>query len=216
VINVDGGRRKATARTVAFSGHTAKPPLGLREIHTQREGTTLPEIPVRPSFELRRADRDVLANGAPMTLGARAFDVLAFLDAHSDRVVSKQELLEQVWGGLAVEEGNLTVQISTLRKVLGARAIATVPCVGYKLATGTPAPSPSGLALPDTPSLAVQPFANLTGRPDQDYLVDGIVTELIVALTRISGLFVIAATSSFRYKSWVVDLSDVGRKLGVR
>ncbi|AXI46280.1 hypothetical protein C1J03_09730 [Sulfitobacter sp. SK012] len=59
--------------------------------------------------------------------------MLAFLDDHSDRVVSKHELIEHVWGGLAVEEGNLSVQISALRKLLGTDAIATVPGVGHKL-----------------------------------------------------------------------------------
>ncbi|MEQ8365480.1 MAG: winged helix-turn-helix domain-containing protein [Roseicyclus sp.] len=160
--------------------------------------------------------REARVNGMPVTLGARAFDVLAHLEANRDRVVTKQELLEQVWGGLSVEEGNLTVQISALRKVLGARAIATVPGVGYKLSVSAAPRAPNGPALPDIPSLAVLPFANLTGKPDQDYLVDGIVTELIAALTRISGLFVIAATSSFRYKNRAVDLADVGGELGVR
>lgn len=59
--------------------------------------------------------------------------MLAFLDDHADRILSKQELLEEVWGGLSVEEGNLTVQISALRKLLGSDAIATVPGIGYKL-----------------------------------------------------------------------------------
>jgi TolB-like protein len=168
-------------------------------------------------FEIRRETRDVMVDGSSVPLGARAFDVLAYLDAYSDRVVSKRELLDHVWGGLSVEEGNLTVQISALRKVLGGRAIATVPGVGYNL---TPAAAPlstaEGPSLPDFPSLAVLPFANITGQPDQDYLVDGIVTDLIAALTRVPGLFVIASTSSFRYRGRAVDLADVGRELGVR
>jgi TolB-like protein len=172
---------------------------------------------VQPSFTLRHDSRDVLIDDRPVTIGARAFDVLVHLQAHSDRIVSKKELLETVWGGLAVEEGNLTVQISTLRKVLGSRAIATVPGVGYKLATGPePARAQAGPDLPDIPSLAVLPFTNLTGQPTQDYLVDGIVTELIGALTKISGLFTIAATSSFAYKGRTVLLSEVGQELGVR
>ncbi len=156
--------------------------------------------------------------GAPVPLGARAFDVLAHLNAHADRVVGKAELLEEVWGGLAVEEGNLTVQISTLRKVFGPRAIATVPGVGYKLAIAPAAPErpAEGPGLPDTPSLAVLPFADLTGRPDQTHLVDGIVTDLIAALSRVHGLLVIAATSSFAFKGKAVDLGDLGRRLGVR
>jgi TolB-like protein len=177
-----------------------------------------PDMPTPPlaRFEIRPESRDVLVDGIAVTLGARAFDVLAHLDAHSDRVVTKRELLEQVWGGLTVEEGNLTVQISALRKLLGADAIATVPGVGYKLTVGPKPAVSTGPDLPDIPSLAVLPFANLTGQPSQDYLVDGIVTELIGALTKIPGLFVIAATSSFAYKGRAVQLADVGRELGVR
>ncbi len=169
------------------------------------------------TLDIDATAREVRLNGTQVSLGARAFDVLVHLEAHSGRVVSKQALLETVWGGLAVEEGNLTVQISALRKLLGAKAIATVPGVGYKLALGGgEAAVHDGPALPGVPSLAVLPFANLTGRPEQDYLVDGITTELIGALTRISGLFTIAATSSFAYKGRAVQLADVGRELGVR
>ncbi len=169
------------------------------------------------AFEIRAEAREVIVKGAPAPLGARAFDVLAYLDTHRDRVVTKAELLEHVWGGLAVEEGNLSVQISTLRKLLGARAISTVPGVGYKLVLGgTATATPKGPALPEMPSLVVLPFANLTGRTEQDYLVDGIVTELIAALSKLSELFVIAATSSFAYKGRSVQLADVGAELGVR
>jgi TolB-like protein len=171
---------------------------------------------MRPPFTLRHDSRDVLIDGTPVTLGARAFDVLAHLDANRDRVVFKAELLEQVWGGLTVEEGNLTVQISALRKVLGAKAIATVPGVGYKLAVGT-APAPAmAPALPDKPSLVVLPFANLSGTTDNDYLVDGLVTDIISSLSRLSGLFVIAAATSLRFRGQAVNLADLGRQLGVR
>lgn len=172
-----------------------------------------------PTLDINPTSRDLRVNGTLVAIGARAFDVLLHLHSNSDRVVSKQELLETVWGGLAVEEGNLTVQISTLRKVLGSRAIATVPGVGYKLAIGA-APdyerAQTGPPLPEKPSLAVLPFANLTGRPDQDYLMDGIVADLASALNRISGIFVVSTTSSFAYKGRVVSLADVGASLGVR
>ena len=109
-----------------------------------------------------------------MPLGARAFDVLAYLHKHAERVVSKAELLEEVWQGLIVEEGNLSVQITGLRKVLGREAIKTVPGVGYQLTIGAEPVAVQGPVVPDIPSLAVLPFANLTGSVDRDYLVDGI------------------------------------------
>jgi TolB-like protein len=133
-------------------------------------------------------------------------------------VVTKAELLDHVWADLNVEESNLTVQIATLRKLIGARAIATVPGVGYQLTLSARAPTAGAapLPLPDKPSLAVLPFANLTGDAGKDYLVDGIVSDLISALSCIRAFFVIAASSTFTLKGKAIDLGDVGRQLGVR
>jgi adenylate cyclase len=72
------------------------------------------------------------------------------------------------------------------------------------------------LALPDKPSIAVLPFANLSGDPEQEYFADGMVEEIITALSRIRWLFVIARNSSFTYKGRAVDVKQVGRELGVR
>ncbi len=166
--------------------------------------------------------RVVLLDGKEIALGARAFDVLVHLAENADRVVSKADLLDRVWAGLMVEESNLTVQIAGLRKALGRTTIKTVPGIGYRfiapaIGDGEIAPVPDrGLPVPDIPSLAVLPFANLTGSADRDYLVDGIVNEIITALSRVSSFFVVSSTSSFTYKGRAVDLSEVGRALGVR
>lgn len=174
------------------------------------------------TLDILEDQRAVRLDGEDITLGARAFDVLAYLHTHADRVVSKAELLEHVWSDLIVEEGNLSVQIAGLRKALGKERIKTVPGVGYRLireASEAQAPAPPLAAppeVPDIPSLVVLPFANLTGSSDQDYLVDGIVTEVISALSRVSGIFVISSTSTFAYKGRSVDLSEVGAELGVR
>ncbi|UWQ18249.1 winged helix-turn-helix domain-containing protein [Jannaschia sp. M317] len=164
------------------------------------------------------SERRAALDGRDLAIGARAFDVLAFLHAHRDRVVAKTELLDHVWSGLLVEESNLSVQIAGLRKVLGRDAIRTVPGIGYQLTLGTPAPQAPAdpPPVPDRPSLAVLPFANLTGTPDQDYLVDGIVGEITAALSRIPAFLVISTTSSFTYRGRSVDLGRVGQELGVR
>ena len=78
------------------------------------------------------------------------------------------------------------------------------------------APATLALALPDKPSIAVLPFANMSGDPEQEYFVDGMVEEIITALSRIRWLFVIARNSSFTYKGQAVDVKQVGRELGVR
>jgi class 3 adenylate cyclase len=78
------------------------------------------------------------------------------------------------------------------------------------------APLSPALPLPDKPSIAVLPFANMSGDPEQDYFADGMVEEIITALSRIRWLFVIARNSSFTYKGQAVDVKQVGRELGVR
>jgi len=79
-----------------------------------------------------------------------------------------------------------------------------------------PPPSPQVLPLPDKPSIAVLPFANMSSDPEQEYFADGMVEEIITALSRIRWLFVIARNSSFTYKGHAVDVKQVGRELGVR
>jgi adenylate cyclase len=80
----------------------------------------------------------------------------------------------------------------------------------------TAAPVETTLALPDKPSIAVLPFQNMSGDPEQEYFADGMVEEIIAALSRIRWLFVIARNSSFTYKGQAVDVKQVGRELGVR
>jgi adenylate cyclase len=84
------------------------------------------------------------------------------------------------------------------------------------LAEKKPMPERADLALPDKPSIAVLPFQNMSGDPEQEYFVDGMVEEIITALSRIRWLFVIARNSSFTYKGKSVDVKQVGRELGVR
>jgi class 3 adenylate cyclase len=81
---------------------------------------------------------------------------------------------------------------------------------------GTTQPSAPVLALPDKPSIAVLPFQNMSGDPEQNYFVDGMVDDIITGLSRIKWLFVIARNSSFTYKGRAVDVKQVGRELGVR
>jgi TolB-like protein/class 3 adenylate cyclase len=83
-------------------------------------------------------------------------------------------------------------------------------------AKSPPAPATPVLPLPDKPSIAVLPFANMSGDPEQEYFVDGMVEEIITALSRIRWLFVLARNSSFTYKGQAVDVKQVGRELGVR
>jgi predicted ATPase/DNA-binding winged helix-turn-helix (wHTH) protein len=105
--------------------------------------------------EVRPAERQLLVVGAPTALGGRAFDLLVALIERRDRVVAKAELFDTVWPGLVVEENNLQVQVSSLRKLLGPGAIATVPGRGYRFVA--PLRDESTEASDDRPRLAVVP-----------------------------------------------------------
>lgn len=172
---------------------------------------------------------EMLFRGAdPIALGQRAVALLCLLVQRAGAPVSKDELMAAAWPGLAVEEGNLTVQIAALRRVFevteGGGWIETLPRRGYRyvgpVATQDHGPAAAAtlpaLSLPDKPSIAVLPFANLSGDPAQDYFGDGVVEDIITGLSRIKWLFVIARNSSFTYKGRAVDVKQVGRELGVR
>ena len=193
---------------------------------------------VRYQFEdvVLDPDRRELARGSEtISPGPQVFDLLLHLVRNRERVVTKDDLIEVVWGGRIVSESTLTSQINAVRKAIGdtgeeQRLVRTIARKGYRfvgdvresgaLEQATPAqlhePSAEPLALPDRPSIAVLPFLNLSGDPNQDYFVDGVVEDIISALSRMSGLFVIARNSSFAYKGRAVDVKQVSRELGVR
>jgi TolB-like protein len=185
------------------------------------------------------ADSGVLFRGdAPVALGQRAIALLRLLIERAGTPVSKGALIEAAWPGIAVEESNLTVQIAALRRAFAEEAggqgwIETMPRRGYRFvgpavtggdgAASTINPdaivspkSETPLALPDMPSIAVLPFQNISADAEQDYFADGIVEEIITALSRFRHLFVIARNSSFTYKGRATDVKQIGRELGVR
>src|SRR5712675_3660757 len=90
------------------------------------------------------------------------------------------------------------------------------PSSSPAMLTKPPTETALPLALPDKPSIAVLPFQNMSGDPEQDYFADGMVEEIITALSHFKALFVIARNSSFTYKGRAVDVKQIGRELGVR
>jgi adenylate cyclase len=171
-------------------------------------------------FELDSATRQLLADGQPVALGARALDILLTLIERRERLVTKDELLELVWPGLVVEENNLQVQISTLRKILGAQTIATIPGRGYRfsatLGVQDDSPATGVASSQEPPSIAVLPFLNMEGDPEKDYFADGMTEDIITELSRWRTLAVSSRNSAFRFKGRSVDTQQIGRELGVR
>ena len=170
-------------------------------------------------FELRPATRQLLVDRQPATLGARAFDLLLALIERRDQLVTKDALLDLVWPGLVVEENNLQVQVSALRKLLGPDAIATVPGRGYRF---TLEPTQVEASLP-TPARAAShnlpaPVSSFVGRERE--LADlraMLATHRLVTLTGVGGIgktrlaLQLAASTADAYAdgAWFVDLAPV-------
>jgi TolB-like protein len=184
--------------------------------------------------------RELTRGSEAIAAGPQVFDLLLCLVQNREHVVSKDELLDLVWGGRIVSESTLTSHINAARRAIGdsgqeQRLIRTIarkgfrfvgevregqPWVGFssqkaELARSDEASSHE-LTLPDKPSIAALPFLNLSGDPEQEYFTDGVVEDIISALSRIRWLFVVARNSSFTYKGRTVDVKQVGRELGVR
>ncbi|ACI55065.1 transcriptional regulator domain protein [Rhizobium leguminosarum bv. trifolii WSM2304] len=175
-------------------------------------------------FVLDPAAGTLLRNDDPVAVGDRGVKLLAALVGRPGEILGKAELMDAAWPGRAVEEGNLTVQIAQLRKLLGPAAdggewIATVPRVGYRF-TGAlnllGGVKRKALPLPDRLSIAVLPFLNISDDPEQEFFADGLTEDLITDLSRMPGLFVIARNSAFSYKGKAVDMREIAGELGVR
>jgi len=176
----------------------------------------------------------------------QVLDLLQYLIRNRERVVSKDDLIQHVWNGRIVSDSTLTSRITAARHAVGdsgddQRLIRTIARkgmrfvgeVGENLGSAgisaamrvppierdtTPPASPSVAAprLPDMPSIAVLPFNNMSGDPEQEYFSDGISEDIITALSRLRWFFVIARNSTFAYKGQAADVKHIGRDLGVR
>jgi TolB-like protein len=184
-------------------------------------------------------DRQELRCGTELVdVEPQVLDLLQYLIRNRGRVVSKDDLIEHVWHGRIVSESTLTSRITAARQAIGdsgdhQRLIRTIARKGIRFvgevrgdqsspkgssATDTMPFSPVATAprLPDKPSIAVLPFTNMSGDPEQEYFADGMAEEILTALSYCKSLFVIARNSSFTYKGKAIDVRQVGRELGVR
>jgi TolB-like protein len=178
--------------------------------------------------------RELRRGGAPIAVQPQVFDLLEYLIRNRERVVSKEDLIADIWGGRIVSESALTSRINAARIALGdngdmQRLIRTVqrkglrfigPVVEHEDADGAPplteaAPLKSPPSPPERPSIAVLPFQNMSGDPEQEYFADGMVDEIITGLSRIKWLSVISRNSTFIYKNKPVAIREVADKFGV-
>lgn len=190
-------------------------------------------------FRLEAAQRRLLHNGQPVPLKPKILDLLLLLVQMRGRLVDKDELMKEIWPNTIVEENNITVSMSILRKTLGEdragrQFIETVPGRGYRFVAEVKIVSPeqtiqqetvkvpaSGAAEAEArespiDSLAVLPLRNISKDPNSEYLSEGITESIINTLSRISKLRVLAPSTVFRFKGKDVDPQEIGSLLKVR
>jgi TolB-like protein len=185
-------------------------------------------------------DRQELRRGAELVaVEPQVLDLLHFLIRNRARVVSKDDLIADVWKGRIVSDSTLTSRITSARQAIGdsgeqQRLIRTIARKGLRFvgevhesaAKQAPpvkgdvalpaAPGADARSFPDKPPIAVLPFTNMSGDPEQDYFSDGITEDIITALSRFRWFLVIARSSTFVYKGQGADVKQVGRDLGAR
>jgi TolB-like protein/Flp pilus assembly protein TadD len=205
----------------------------------RRNGTSLRGTTLRYQFEgycLDTDRRELRCGGALVPMEPQVFDILSYLIRERERVVSRDDLIAAIWSGRIVSESALTTRINAARSCIGdsgkaQRLIKTFPRKGIRF-VGIVSEEPSDvnkvgaqivgartathLTMPDRPSVAVLPFANMSSDPEDEYFADGMTDEVTTALSRCAWLFVIARHSSFTYKGRNVDIRNVGTELGVR
>ncbi len=177
--------------------------------------------------------RELLRGSESIAVEPQVFDLLIYLVQNRDRVVSKDDLIATIWGGRIVSDSTLTSRINAARKALGdsggkQKLIRTIARKGLRfigdvkmrpMGLESPGdfhePSRSALPLPDRPAIAVLPFVNMSGEPEQDYFSDGISEDIITALSKLRWFFVIARNSSFTYKGKAVHMKQIADELGV-
>ena len=179
-------------------------------------------------FVLDVADRSLKRDGVPVALTPKLFDLLVALVTNAGRLVEKDVLLKTVWPDVAIEEGNLTKGVFSLRQVLeaddGVRCIETVPKRGYRFVAAVEAESggPAAEAVttdtavpPVENAIAVMPFTDMSAARDQEFFCEGMSEEIINALGRVPDLRVASYTSSSRLKGKALDTASIGRDLKV-
>jgi TolB-like protein/Tfp pilus assembly protein PilF len=186
-------------------------------------------------FRLEGAQRRLLYQGQPVALKGKILDLLLFLVEMRGQLVVKEELLKNIWPDAIVEENNITVSMSILRKTLGEdrsrpKFIETIPRQGYRfiaevrevsperLVAREARQSPNKIALQDDSidSLAVLPLQSSEKDPNVEYLSEGISESIINILSRIPRLRVLACSTIFRFKRKEVDPQEIGLSLNVR
>jgi TolB-like protein len=180
--------------------------------------------------------RELRRGSALVRVDPQVFDLLIYLIENRNRVVSKDDVLAAVWAGRIVSDSTLASRISAARNAIGddgkrQNLIRTASRKGFRFvgnvrvessedlqvgrAKDSTADFDPTLRLPDRPAIAVLPFENMSGDPEQEYFSDGISEDIINALSKLRWFVVIARNSSFAYRGKSVHMKRIGEELGV-
>lgn len=176
-------------------------------------------------FEIVTARREIIRDGESLPAEPKVYDLLLYLLERADRSVSKDELQDAIWPKVVVTESALTRCVMKARQLVGddskqQRVIGTVQKTGYRFVASVEELEHGQSATAklhggrERTSIAVLPFANLSGLPDQDYLASGLTLDISTALSRNAWLFVIAPGSMSDYRSHDVEYHSVAEDLG--
>lgn len=187
-------------------------------------------------FELDTNLQELRHSGRAVAIEPQVFDLLQYLIENRNRVVTRDELFENIWRGRIVSDATLSSRVKAARQAVGddgkiQSVIQTLPRRGFRfVATAQDAADQQSVAITpqaekqfqaepeqaSKPSLAVLPFDNKSGDPEQEYFADGIAEDIITALSHIRQFFVVARNTTFTFKGKAVDVQAVAQDLGVR
>jgi TolB-like protein len=178
--------------------------------------------------------QELSCGGQGVPIEPQVFDLLLYLLENRERIVSKDDLFDNIWEGRIVSESTLTSRINAVRKAVGdsgkdQRLVRTIARKGFRFVADVrvdrhdrkpdekPADQPNhdNLLVLDRPAIAVLPFTNMSDQPEQEYFSDGISEDIITALSKLRWFYVIARNSSFVYKGKSVHLKQIAEELGV-
>jgi adenylate cyclase len=187
-------------------------------------------------FGLDTDRRELYRGASPMSVEPKVFDFLAYVIRNRGRVVSKDDLIAAIWNGRIVSESALATCINAARSAIGdsgesQRLIKTLPRKGIRFVgsvmekEGRPlsvvpadtasTPAHPSLVLSDKPTIAVLPFTNMSGDPEQEYFSDGITEDIITDLSKVSTLKVLSRNTTFTFKGKAVEIGQIAERLKV-
>ncbi len=187
------------------------------------------------NFELDIDRYELRENGVPVAIQPQVFSLLALLVSNSDRMISKEEMIEKIWNGRIISEAAISSRVKSVRQALGddgkaQRFIRTVHGRGFRfvgeldtakeaarenLDEISPSTDMTGESAVSRPAIAVLPFLNLSGDADQEYFSDAITQDIITNLSKYRWLDVASRNKSFSYRGQSVDIRQLADDLGV-